>query len=148
MYLFWGGEAEVMSGLSISYQRNLFHAVQVFSFDWGINVSIWKSNLDQEKFYTLSIFPVLRFTFFRSNPADFYLFYSVAGPTYISKTKMDLKHMGSHFTFQDNMGLGTYFGKQRNYNTEIRIGHYSNGNIYPENASVKIPLTINVGYSF
>ncbi|MBK6826807.1 MAG: acyloxyacyl hydrolase [Chitinophagaceae bacterium] len=28
----------------------------------------------------------------------------------------------------------------------IRIAHYSNGNLFPQNDGVKIPLTFNLGY--
>jgi hypothetical protein len=72
----------------------------------------------------------------------------VAGPTYISKTELDGKKLGAHFTFQDNMGTGVFFGENRNLNAEIRIGHYSNGNTHVNNDAVKIPLSFNVGYTF
>lgn len=147
-YLFWGGDAEVHYGLSINYQRNLFHAAKVFSMDWGVNLSFLQSNLNKENFFTLSIFPVLRFNFLRTKTIDAYLFYSIAGPTYISKVIIDDNGIGSNFTFQDNMGIGVFFGKQRNYNAEIKIGHYSNGNIFPQNGGVKIPLSLNIGYAF
>jgi len=146
--VFWGGEAEVHHGLSVNYQRNIFHGAKVFSLDWGVNASWWQSNVNQENFYTLSVFPVLRWTFLRTKPVDVYFYYSVAGPTYISKVFIDGHDTGAHFTFQDNMGAGVYYGKLRNFNTEIKIGHYSNGNIYPANEAVKIPLTLNLGYTF
>jgi len=46
------------------------------------------------------------------------------------------------------MVLGGFFGKDRRYNAELRISHYSNGNIFPANDGVKIPLTFNIGYIF
>ena len=79
---------------------------------------------------------------------DAYFYYSVAGPTYISKKIIDHIDTGEHFTFQDNMGVGMFFGEKRNLNAEIRIGHYSNGNIFPLNGAVKIPLSLNFGYAF
>jgi hypothetical protein len=120
----------------------------VFSLDWGTSVAFWKSNIKKECFYTISIYPVLKWTFLHTVPADIYFFYSVAGPSYISKTSVDEKDLGKHFTFQDNMGTGIFFGERRNLNAEIKIGHYSNGNLFPGNASVKIPLTLNIGYAF
>jgi hypothetical protein len=98
--------------------------------------------------YTFSIFPTLRFTAIRSKPADIYLFYSVAGPSYISKTVVDEKDSGKHFTFQDFMGFGGFLGDQKKMNAEISINHYSNGNIFVYNRGFKIPLTFTVGYSF
>jgi len=146
--VFWGGEAEVRRGLSVSYQRNFFHGARVLALDWGANISFWESNGNRERFYTLSIFPLLRANFLRTKSADFYLLYSIAGPTYISKYDIDGMALGSHFTFQDHLGLGTFFGAQRKLNIEIKIGHYSNGDLLPENEGVKIPLSLNMGYAF
>ena len=91
---------------------------------------------------------MFRFTAVRTKPADLYFMYSVAGPTFISKTRIDGNETGRHFTFQDMMGMGVFAGKSRKLNAEINIGHYSNGNLFSENAGVKIPLTFNVGWAF
>jgi hypothetical protein len=154
--LFWGGDAEVYQGLTLNYQRNAFHTKQSFSIDWGISTSIWQSkgigtglsNPNKESFYTLSIYPVARYNFLHKKDLDAYFYYSVAGPTYISKLIIDGAEMGGKFTFQDNIGTGIFFGEKRNFNAEIRIGHYSNGNTFPRNAAVKVPLSMNVGYAF
>ena len=148
VYLFWGGNAEVNHGFSINYQRNIFHRSKIFSMDWGVNFSIWQSNLNREKFITLSIFPVFRFTLLRSKSFDGYLFYSVAGPSYVSRLTIDNFYTGGNFSFQDNMGVGIFWGDQRKYNAELKIGHYSNGNILPKNPGIKIPLTFSVGFTF
>jgi len=79
---------------------------------------------------------------------DAYFYYSVAGPSYISKAIIDGVETGEHFTFQDTMGAGIFFGEKRNMNAELKIGHYSNGNIFPLNGAVKIPLSLNLGYAF
>ena len=97
---------------------------------------------------TLSVYPMLRFTALRTKPLDLYFNYSVAGPTFISKITIDGKDTGREFTFRDFMGMGIYAGKLRKLNAEINIGHFSNGNIFPSNAGVKIPLSFNLGYTF
>lgn len=146
--IFWGGGIEVKNGLAVRYQKNIFHTRKVFSFDAGVSAGYWKSKENDEAFYTLSIFPTLRFTAIRSKAADFYLFYSVAGPSYISKTIIDGKNSGKHFTFQDMMGFGSFIGNQKKMNVDISINHYSNGNIFVYNRGVKIPLTFTLGYTF
>lgn len=146
--IFWGGRAEVRQGISLNYQRNVFHGPKVFALDWGVNASYWQSNENKEDFFTFSIFPVFRLNFLHTKPFDAYFYYSVAGPSYISKKIIDGEDTGEHFTFQDTMGAGVFFGKERNYNAEIKIGHYSNGNIYPSNDAVKVPLSLNIGYAF
>ncbi len=146
--IFWGGNAEVRQGLTLNYQRNVLHGAKIFALDWGVNTSIWQTNAKRETFFTVSLFPVFRFNFLHSKPVDFYFYYSVAGPTFMSKKVLDDFQMGSHFTFMDNMGLGAFFGEKRNLNAELKIGHYSNGNIFTENQSVKVPLSLNLGFGF
>lgn len=146
--IFWGGDVRIKEGLSINYQHNIFHSRKVFSFDWGANISYWVSEKNEDKFYTVSLFPLLRFTAIRSKAVDIYFNYSVAGPTYISRIITDDQNTGRHFTFQDFMGMGAFIGSQKNLNAEIRIMHYSNGNIFPENVGYMIPLTFNLGYCF
>lgn len=151
IYIFWGGDVYVQKGISIAYQKNVFHTTKVFSLDIGTSFSDWtarKINGTREKFYTLSAFPVLRFTVLRTQPLDLYFNYSVAGPTYISRIRINEKNTGAHFTFQDFMGMGIFAGKKRNVNAELKITHYSNGNIFTHNPGVTIPLTFSAGYTF
>ena len=147
-HIFWGGAVRVKRGFSFSYQRNIFHTRKVFSLDWGAGLSYWQSKKNKEEFFTLSVYPVFRFIFLRSKPVDLYFNYSFGGPGFISQTIIDEKDTGKKFTFQDFMGIGIFAGKKRKLNAEIRIVHYSNGNIFPQNNGVMIPLTFGFGYSF
>jgi hypothetical protein len=146
--IFWGGDVEVEKGISVHYQHNIFHGRKLFSLDWGTSFSYWKSKIKKEGFCTISLFPLFRFTAFHFKKADLYFNYSVAGPTFISKVRIDDIETGKKFTFQDFMGMGVYAGKQRKINAEIRILHYSNGDLFPDNNGVKVPLTFNMGYAF
>jgi hypothetical protein len=146
--VFWGGSAEVEHGLAINYTRNVFHTRKTFSLDVGTSIGNWESRARDQNFYAISVYPVLRFAILRCKPGDFYFFYSVAGPTYISKTELDDHDTGKHFTFRDFMGIGGYIGHSELLNMEINIGHFSNGNLFPNNAAVKIPLSFSLGYAF
>lgn len=146
--IFWGGEIDIKKGVALTYLRNVYHGKRVFSIDWGLDLAWWRTKKNNEPFFAASIFPLIRFTAWRTKAADVYFNYAVAGPSYISGVVMDGLKAGSNFTFRDEMGMGMYCGKQRQLNAEIRIAHYSNGNILPPNNGVTIPLTFLVGYSF
>jgi hypothetical protein len=120
----------------------------VFALDWGVSASSWLSDKSEQRFYTIAVFPVLRFNVLHTGPLDAYIAYSAAGPAYISRRVIDGIDTGEHFTFQDTVGSGAFLGERRNVNVEVRIGHYSNGNIFPENAGVKVPLSLNLGCAF
>ncbi len=145
--LFWGGAVEVESGLSANYHRNIFHTRTVFSLDIGASASYFNT-IHGSDFYTLAAYPLFRFTFLRTQPADMYFFYILGGPTYISDSTIDGIDTGKRFTFHDYMGLGLLAGPSRSIIAEIKIGHYSNGNIFSQNVGVKIPLTFAIGYAF
>ena len=146
--VFWGGHAQVKSGFTLHYQRNIFHTRKVFSLDWGGSFSYYKSNELKDRILALSLFPLFRFTLLRFKPLDIYMDYSLAGPSYISRTTIDSLETGKNFTFQDFMGMGMYAGKKRRINFEMRITHYSNGNLFPNNDGVKVPLSFNAGWTF
>jgi len=146
--VFWGGDIKVNKGVSINYQHNIFHGRKVFSLDWGASFSYLKSKIQKKDFCTLSMFPLLRFTALHFKTIDWYFDYSVAGPTFISKTEIDNIKTGKKFTFQDFMGMGIYAGRQREINAEIRIAHYSNGDLFPDNNGIKVPLSFTMGYAF
>jgi hypothetical protein len=146
--IFWNGNVETRLGVTLDYQRNVFHTKKVFAFDVGASASIWKSNRAREGFLTGSVYPAFRFFLLRRPSADAYFIYSLAGPTVISQTVIDGHDTGERFTFQDFMGVGAFFGKGHRVNAELGIKHYSNGNIFTRNASIKIPLTLLLGVVF
>jgi hypothetical protein len=146
--VFWSGDVHVRHGVMLHYQHNVFHSRKVFALYWGTSFSLWQSRLNRETFFTFSAYPLFRFTAIRSKPADIYFLYSVAGPSFISKTRIDNNETGKHFTFQDFMGIGFFAGRKRNMNAEFKIGHYSNGNLFPRNPGIDFPPGVSVGYSF
>ena len=146
--IFWGGNVKVDAGFAPHYERNVFHTRKLFALDAGTSAGFYRTRNGKERFYTLSVYPLLRFTFLRTRPADLYFAYSLAGPTYISKVVLEGLDTGSHFTFQDFMGIGVFAGKNRSLNVGVKINHYSNGNIFTQNAGVMIPLTFSLGYAF
>jgi hypothetical protein len=146
--IFWDGDVKVDRGLAVHYDRNVFHTKKIFALSFGASTSIWRSHSDGVKFVTLSAYPLLRFTLLRTKPADFYVCYSLAGPTYISRSVIDSLDTGRHFTFQDFIGMGVFLGNHRNVSVGVKINHYSNGNVFTDNAGVKVPLTFGFGYTF
>jgi lipid A 3-O-deacylase PagL len=146
--IFWGGHTKVDFGIAPHYERNVFHTRKVFALDVGASAGFYKTRQNNDRFFTLSAYPLFRFTFVRVRHADMYFAYSLAGPTYISKIVLDRLDTGRHFTFQDFMGIGWFVGRERNLNIGLKINHYSNGNIFTQNAGVKIPLTFSIGYAY
>jgi hypothetical protein len=143
--IFWHGNSKAANTFSISYQQTAFHTEKLFSLDWGVSLTGFQTMETGTNAYALSVFPVMRFYVLRKKPLDLYLDYSVIGPTYLSEADLDGLETGPKITYQDYMGLGAFVGKNRNLNFEVRIMHYSNGNIFNKNVGVAIPLVFNIG---
>jgi opacity protein-like surface antigen len=147
--IFWGGDVKVRrSVVSLQWERNVFHTKRVFAVVFGASYSEWRSQQANDRFRTLSVFPVLRFMVVRTRQADAYVSFSEAGPTYISRVTIDGRPMGSHFTFQDFMAAGVFIGARKRLNVEFNLNHYSNGNLMVDNAGVTVPLALKMGYAF
>ena len=146
--IFWSGNVNVDRGVALHYARDLFHTARIFALDVGGSAARWRSQESGARFSTLSAYPLFRFTLVRTKPADLYVCYSLAGPTYLSKVVIDGRDTGTHFTFQDFMGAGAFVGPGRRVSIGVKLNHYSNGNLFTQNAAVTVPLTFSIGYTF
>lgn len=146
--VFWVGEIKAQHAVSLTYQRLIYRSEKIFSLDWGVSATYFQSTRGKTDVFAFSIFPVLRFYLLRKKEYDFYTNYSIIGPTYISKSDIDNTQTGPKATYQDTMGFGVFFGKNRKYNFELRIMHYSNGNIFTKNDGVAIPIQFTFGKTF
>ncbi|MDC3366377.1 acyloxyacyl hydrolase, partial [Flavobacteriaceae bacterium] len=146
--IFWVGNVKAENSFSVTYQRLAFRTEKIFSLDWGISVTAFNTEATNEQVLAFSIFPTLRFYLMRRKGFDMYTNYSLIGPTLLTKDNLDNLNAGPKITYQDMMGLGIFFGKKRRYNAELRIMHYSNGNIFPQNAGVAVPIQFTLGKTF
>jgi hypothetical protein len=146
--IFFTSDITVEQGLSLIYERNVFHTSKVFSLELGASLGNWTSSQLQQNFTTVSIFPEIKLWLVRCPRFDLYFTYSLAGPTIISRKRIDNYDTGTNFTFEDFIGFGTYLGKAKHFNMNIQLMHFSNGNLFPENPGVDVPLMFGLGYSF
>jgi len=94
------------------------------------------------------VYPRFVFMPIRTRSVDAYFCYSLAGPTFISSRTLEGHDLGSQFTFQDFLGGGVFLGAEKHVAIGVKINHYSNGNLFPENAGVMVPVTFTVGWAF
>jgi hypothetical protein len=147
--IFWNGDVHASGGLGVRYERNVFHTRKVFALDLGVSAHIWQSELERNRFAAFSGYPLLRFTLVRGTSADFFVWYSLAGPTFITNSVIDSAVAGpNHFTFQDSIGAGMFVGRGRHVTITAGIAHYSNGNIFATNPGIATPLAIGIGYVY
>jgi hypothetical protein len=146
--IFWVGEVKAAHSFSVTYQRLVFRTEKIFSLDWGVSITAFQTEATKENVLAFSIFPTMRFYLFRRKGFDMYTNYSLIGPTFLTKRNLDKLGTGPKITYQDTMGLGVFFGEKRAYNAELRIMHYSNGNIFTQNSGVAVPIQFTIGKTF
>jgi hypothetical protein len=146
--IFWVGAVKAAHSFSITYQRLAYRTEKKFSLDWGVSITAFQTEATKENVLAFSIFPTMRFYLMRRKHFDMYANYAVIGPTILTTKNLDKLNTGPKITYQDTMGLGVFFGEKRFYNAELRIMHYSNGNIFPQNSGVAIPIQFTIGKTF
>jgi hypothetical protein len=70
------------------------------------------------------------------------------GISYLSRTRIDSRNLGMHFSFQDQIGFGLAFGPEQRLGVSLSILHYSNGSLSSHNAGITVPLLLNANYRF
>ena len=146
--IFWVGAVKAAHSFSITYQRLAYRTEKKFSLDWGVSITAFQTEATKENVLAFSIFPTMRFYLMRRKHFDMYANYAAIGPTILNTKNLDKLNTGPKITYQDTMGLGVFFGEKRFYNAELRIMHYSNGNIFPQNSGVAIAIQFTIGKTF
>lgn len=146
--VFWLGDSRASHTVSLTYQQTAYHSEKFFSLDWGVSITGFQTEATKTNVFAFSIFPVLRFYVLRKKPLDVYMCYSIIGPTFLTKSNIDNLGTGPKLTYQDFIGLGGFIGKERKLNVELRIMHYSNGNIFSDNSGVAVPIVFTLGRTF
>lgn len=145
------GEDDV-SGLRLSY-RPLTHKVKnIPYFDtldvyWELSINFWEygDNNQHQTNYVLALSPVVTKVFYQV--ADKYpLRWEFGiGVSLVDDTRFAGKDIGSHYQFEDRLGLSLSFGEDLRQMASIRYMHYSNGGLNSKNPGMDF---LNMAYSY
>jgi hypothetical protein len=134
--------------IGITYQpcQLMWKKAQIY-FDagyghWWINGSQPYSSLS-----IYSIAPYVRIYFWKTSCLSPYFEGSV-GFSYLTKTRIEDRNQGIHFSFQDQIGLGVAYGAEQRFYTTLSVLHYSNASLSNHNQGMTLPLILNMGYRF
>lgn len=116
-------------------------------FDGGFS-HLWVTDTAYNRVLNIySIAPVIHYSFRRRGFFQPYLELSI-GIAYLTKTRLDNRNLGIHFSFQDRFGIGTFLGPKEQWSLGIHWVHYSNAHLSEHNSGITIPLELDVGYRF
>jgi lipid A 3-O-deacylase len=95
----------------------------------------------------ISVAPILRAYFIKNRICSPFIELSV-GSSYLSRTRIGNRNLGIHFSFQDQISVGTSFGQHQEWAVSLTALHYSNASLSVHNSGITVPLLINLSYLF
>lgn len=131
---------------SFLYEPDTWHwkYLQVF-FDLSYGHWWLNGNGPYRTINIYAIAPVLRLYLINNTKVSPFVDISI-GPSYMTKTRIECRNLGEHFSFQDQLSIGAAFGVEKKLAFSLSILHYSNGSLSSMNAGITVPLLINMSY--
>ncbi len=126
-----------------SFNNTHFHIL----FDAGLGHWWVSGNVPNSSLYIVSVSPIFRLYLNQTRTISPFIHCGI-GLAYLSKTRLEKRNLGLHFSFQDQIGFGTTLGKNKHLSLIAGLIHYSNGSLSNRNAGITVPLFINIEYGF
>lgn len=140
-----------ITGLRIAYRPHIYelHDVPYFeSLDiyWEVSVNFWEFGEfnERETNYVIALSPVVGKTFYHINDKYPLRWEFGIGVSLVEDTRFAGKDIGSHYQFEDRLGLAVDFGDQLEHSVALRYMHYSNGGLNSKNPGVDF---LNISYA-
>jgi lipid A 3-O-deacylase len=144
------GEGD-LSGIRLAYRP---HHSQITYIEWlgdvdiywELSVNLWEFGADNQhdSNYALALSPVLS-SQFASIANKYPLKWEFGiGVSLVSDTRFAGKDIGSHYQFEDRLGLVLEFGESLKQSIAIRYMHYSNGGLNDKNPGMDF---LNVSFA-
>lgn len=144
------GEAD-LSGIRLAYRPyhgQITHIEWLGDVDlyWELSINFWEFGADKQHDtnYALALSPVISSQF-----ATIYNKYPLKwefgiGVSLVNDTTFAGKNIGSHYQFEDRLGLVLDFGDNLKQSVAIRYMHYSNGGLNDKNPGLDF---LNLSYA-
>ncbi|QHJ11546.1 Lipid A deacylase PagL [Paraglaciecola mesophila] len=113
---------------------------------WEVSMNFWEVGADNrhETNYAVALSPVFSKQFATiANKYPLRWEFGI-GVSLVEDTRFAGKDIGSHYQFEDRLGLVTDFGENMNQSIALRYMHYSNGGLNTHNPGVDF---LNVSYA-
>ncbi|MFC3121516.1 acyloxyacyl hydrolase [Agaribacter flavus] len=143
-----------ITGLRLAYRPHVFEWKDAPFFDkldiyWEVSVNFWEygESNQHETNYVIALSPVIGKTFYHVKGKYPLRWEFGIGVSLVENTQFAGKDIGSHYQFEDRLGLALDFGKLNKQSIALRYMHYSNGGLNSKNPGVDF-VNISYAYSF
>jgi hypothetical protein len=143
--LMWNARLKVDRSLIIGYEKAVYTPNQYFSLYTGVSSGLMKTiHPVMDDVYVLSGYLLARFYFYNTSSFKTYILYSPAGPSMLSKSQFATTGFSNLFVFQNQFGIGWELDKSAKIGCFLKMYHYSNGDLFPVNGGIDIPLVFGI----
>lgn len=143
-----------ITGLRLAYRPYIYQVNNVPYFDqldiyWEVSVNFWEfGEFNQhETNYAIALSPVIGKTFYHIDGKYPLRWEFGIGISLVEDTRFAGKDIGSHYQFEDRIGLAVDFGEDHKQSLALRYMHYSNGGLNSKNPGLDF-LNLSYSYSF
>ena len=125
-------------------QIPLFDSVDIY---WEVSANIWKYDGEQkhQTNYVLALSPVVRKTLYVVKDKYPLSLEAGIGLSLIKDTMIAGRDLGSHYQFEDRIGLSVDYGDNLQHSQSVRYMHYSNAGVSSKNKGVDF---LNIAYAY
>lgn len=141
-----------LTGVRLAYRPHIYQLEDVPYFDWldiywEVSVNFWEygDNNKHETNYAVAISPVIGKTFYHVNDKYPLRWEFGIGVSLVHDTRFAGKDIGSHYQFEDRLGLAMDFGQNMKQSLALRYMHYSNGGLNSKNPGLDF---LNLSYAY
>lgn len=141
-----------LTGVRLAYRPHIYTMKNVPYFDelniyWEVSANFWEYGEDNrhETNYALAISPVIGKTFYHVNNKYPLKWEFGIGISFVDDTRFAGKDIGSHYQFEDRIGITMDFGSKMKQSVSLRYMHYSNGGLNSKNPGLDF---LNLSYAY
>ena len=130
-----------------AYNINTFPFFDGVEIYWEFSVNFWEYGIDNnhETNFVFALSPVISKTFYHVNDRYPLKWEAGIGVSLVEDTRFAGKDIGSHYQFEDRVGLTLAFGHELRQSASLRYMHYSNGGLNSKNPGVDF---LNLAYAY
>jgi hypothetical protein len=141
-----------ITGVRLAYRPYTYELQDVPFFDslevyWEASINLWEYGEQNERDtnFALALSPVVKKTFYHIDNKYPLKWEFGIGVSLVNDTQFAGKDIGSHYQFEDRIGLSADFGQGLRQTVAIRYMHYSNGGLNSKNPGLDF---LNLSYAY
>jgi hypothetical protein len=145
--LMWNARLKVDRSVIVGYEHPFYAYKRHIELYSGVSCGYMETlQRYQDSLFVVSAYVLARLYVIRSDIFSGYFIYSPAGPSLLSKPKFSTTAFSNNFVFQNQFGIGASFGKNADTEFFLKLYHYSNGDIFPVNGGIDIPIVLGISF--